>query len=308
VPATDVGLHFTLAIKDRPAVSGETFRAREILVSPGYFRVLETPVTAGREFNEDDKEGRLRVAIVDQSTAHRCWSDDSALGRRIRMGQGDWMTVVGVVKDVRQGAIDMTGEPTVYVPMYQPFDVAAGYVVRDAVILARTPLAASALEPGIRREVERVDPGLPVYGVTSMDTWINQSLASRRFAADLVGGFAATAVLLASLGTYGLLAFLVGQRTREIGLRMALGASHADVLTPILSRGVALAATGIAAGVLLSAAAVSMIASVLYGVRPHDPIVFATVPVLLLTFAAVASYLPARRATKIDPMRALGES
>jgi predicted permease len=123
-----------------------------------------------------------------------------------------------------------------------------------------------------------------------------------------LSGFAATAVLLASLGIYGVLAFLVGQRTREIGLRMALGASDSDVLTPILSRGLALAATGIAAGALLSAAAVSMIASVLYGVRPHDPIVFATVPVLLLTFAALASYLPARRATKIDPMRALRES
>jgi putative ABC transport system permease protein len=114
-------------------------------------------------------------------------------------------------------------------------------------------------------------------------------------------------VLLASLGIYGVLAFLVGQRTREIGLRMALGASHSDVLT-IFSRGVALAAIGIAAGVLFSAAAVSMIAGVLYGVRPRDPIVFATVPVLLLTFAALASYLPARRATTIDPMRALRES
>jgi ABC-type antimicrobial peptide transport system permease subunit len=141
-----------------------------------------------------------------------------------------------------------------------------------------------------------------------MNDVLDRSLASRRFSADLVGGFAALAVLLASIGIYGLLAYIVGQRSREIGIRMALGARRDDILRMFLHKGVALAGVGIVAGVVFAASTSFLMASLLYGVRPHDPAVFLIVPLLLLAVAALASYLPARRATKVDPMIALREA
>jgi putative ABC transport system permease protein len=148
---------------------------------------------------------------------------------------------------------------------------------------------------------------LPVFNVSSMNDVLDRSLASRRFSALLVGGFAAVALVLASIGIYGLLAFMVGQRSREIGLRMALGARPADILKLIVTRAIVLAGVGIIAGVILSASTASMMASLLYGVRPHDPAVFVVVPLLLFGVAVLASYVPAWRATKVDSMTALRE-
>jgi putative ABC transport system permease protein len=172
----------------------------------------------------------------------------------------------------------------------------------------RTSLPAAALEPQIRHEIQSIDPALPVFNVSSMNDVLDASLAARRFSAELVGGFAGLALLLASIGIYGLLAYLVGQRSREIGLRIALGAGRADILRLIVTKGVVLAGIGIIAGVLLSASTASMMASLLYGVRPRDPVVFLVVPVLLFAVAALASYIPAWRATKADPMFALREA
>jgi ABC-type antimicrobial peptide transport system permease subunit len=160
----------------------------------------------------------------------------------------------------------------------------------------------------MRGAIQSVDPGLPVFNVTSMDEVLDASLASRRFSANLVAGFAVGALLLASIGIYGLLAYMVGQRSREIGLRMALGAQRDDILKLFLRKGVALAGVGIVAGVVVSASTASMMASLLYGVRPHDPAVFLIVPLLLFAVAVLASYLPARRATKVEPIVALRES
>ncbi|HEV2688921.1 MAG TPA: ABC transporter permease, partial [Bryobacteraceae bacterium] len=206
LPASDNALHFTLGIEDQPSNSGDNLRAEDILVSPDYFAVMQAPLIRGRYFTEADEDGKPRVAIMDESTARRYWPDRDLLGRRIRMGQGAWMTIVGIVKDMKQDGLDVNGEPHVYVPMYQEFDVAPGYVFRDFCILLRTSLAASALEPGIRHRVQSLDPGLPVYNVASMNELLDRSLASRRFSADLVGGFAAVALLVASIGIYGLLA------------------------------------------------------------------------------------------------------
>jgi ABC-type antimicrobial peptide transport system permease subunit len=175
-------------------------------------------------------------------------------------------------------------------------------------VVLRTSLPATLLEPQIRHEIQSIDPGLPVFNVSSMNDILDRSLASRRFSADLVGGFAGLAVLLASIGIYGLLAYMVGQRLREIGLRMALGARRWDVLKLILGKGVVLAGVGIVAGMIVSAATASMMASLLYGVHPHDPAVFLAVPLLLFAVAVLASYLPARRATQVDPMFALREA
>ena len=168
-----------------------------------------------------------------------------------------------------------------------------------------TSLPAAVLEPQVRHEVQSIDPGLPVFSVSSMNEVLDASLAGRRFSADLVAGFAAMALLLASIGIYGLLAYVVGQESRMIALRMALGARPADVLKLVLRKGAVLAGAGVLAGMIVSACAASMMASLLYGVRPHDPAVFLAAPLLLLVVALLASYIPAWRATKVDPIIAL---
>jgi predicted permease len=293
-----------LSIEDRPAESSADLRAERVRISPDYFKLMQAPLVRGRSFSEGDEDGKQPVVILDETTARKYWPGRDPMGRRIRFGQDPtqpWMTIVGIVKDIKSDGLDVDGVPHIYVCIYQnPW--------RAQSVVLRTSLPASALESQIRHEVQSIDPGLPVYGVSSMNDVLDRSLASRRFSADLVGGFAGLALLLASIGIYGLLAYMVSQRSREIGLRMALGAKRSDVLKLFLQKGVVLAGVGIVAGVVFSASTASMMASLLYGVRPHDPTVFLAVPLLLFAVAVLASYLPARRATKVDPMIALREA
>jgi len=266
--------------------------------------VLQSTLLRGRSFTEGDEDGKPLVAFIDESTAHKFWPTRDPLGRRVRFGRDPnkpWTTVVGIVKDIKSDGLDIDGVPHIYVSTYQDSSK------RLSVVL-RTSLPATLLEPQIRHEIQSIDPGLPVFHVSSMNNVLDRSLASRRFSADLVGGFAGVALVLASTGIYGLLAFMVGQRSREIGLRMALGARPADILKLILTKGVILAGVGIIAGVILSASTASMMSSLLYGVRPHDPAVFVVVPLLLFAVAVLASYVPAWRATKVNPMIAFREA
>jgi predicted permease len=300
--------HNSLAIEDWPTESSGDLSAEVIRISPEYFRVIQTPLVEGRFFTEDDENGKLPVAIIDEATARRYWwPDHDPVGRRLRIrlrfGRNPvnpWSTVVGVVKNIKHDGLDVDGVPHIYVPLNQ-------FVGRSLSLALRTSLPASTIEPQIRGAIQSVDPGLPVFSVTSMDEVLDASLASRRFSANLLTGFAALALLLASIGIYGLLAYMVGQRSHEIGLRMALGADRGDVLKLILQKGVALAVAGIVAGLIAASLSASLMASLLYGVRPRDPGVFALVPLLLLVVAIAASYIPARRATKVDPIVALRE-
>jgi putative ABC transport system permease protein len=301
--------HNSLAIEDRPTESSGDLSAEIIRISPDYFRVIQTPLVEGRFFTEADENGKLPVVIIDEATARRYWwPDHDPVGRRLRIrlrfGQNPvnpWSTVVGVVKNIKHDGLDVDGVPHLYVPLNQ-------FLGRSLSLALRTSLPTSTLEAQIRGAIQSVDPGLPVFGVTSMDEVLDASLASRRFSANLVAGFAGGALLLASIGIYGLLAYMVGQRSREIGLRLALGAQRADILRLVLGKGVVLAGLGIVTGVIFSASTASMMASLLYGVRPHDPAVFLMVPLLLLVVAIAASYIPAWRATKVDPIVALRES
>src|SRR5215467_430999 len=292
------------AIEDRPVESSQDLSAERIRISSDYFKVLQTTLLRGRSFTEGDEDGKPLVAIIDESTAHKYWPTQDPLGRRVRFARDPtkpWTTVVGVVKDIKSDGLDIDGVPHIYVSTYQDNGK------RLSVVL-RTSLPATLLELQIRHEIQSIDPGLPVFDVSSMNDVLDRSLASRRFSANLVGGFAGLAVLLASIGIYGLLAYIVGQRSREIGIRMALGALREDILRMFLRRGVVLAGVGIVAGLVFSAATASMMASLLYGVHPHDPAVFLIVPLVLLAVAALASYLPARRTTKVDPIVALREA
>jgi len=292
------------AIEDRPVESSQDLSAERIRISSDYFKVLQTTLLLGRSFTEGDEDGKPLVAIIDESTAHKFWPTGDPLGRRVRFARDrtkPWTTVVGIVKDIKSDGLDIDGIPHIYVSTYQDNS-------KELSVVLRTSLPAPLLEPQIRHEIQSIDPGLPVFNVSSMNDVLDRSLASLRFSADLVGGFAGLAVLLASIGIYGLLAYIVGQRSREIGVRMALGARRDDILRMFLRKGVALAGVGIVAGLVFSAATASMMASLLYGVRPHDPAVFLIVPLLLLAVAALASYLPALRATKVNPMIALREA
>jgi predicted permease len=309
LPATTQAGSNGLTVEGRPVESFQDLRAEKIRISPDYFKVMQTPLVRGRFFAESDEDGKEPVAVIDETTARRYWPDHDPLGRRLRLGQDPteagggqrWMTVVGIVRNIKNDGLDSDGVPHIYVSIYQS-------PARQLSLVLRTSLPAAALQPQIRHEIQSIDPGLPVFNVSSMDEVLDRSLGSRRFSADLVGGFAGLALLLASIGIYGLLAYMVGQRSREIGLRMALGARRWDVLKLILGKGVVLAGVGITVGVIFSASTASMMASLLYGVRPHDLIVFLAVPLLLFAVAVLASYIPARRATKVDPMFALREA
>ncbi len=291
-------------IEDRPLDAAQDLSAERVRISPDYFNVIQATLLRGRAFTNSDEDGKPLVAIVDESTAHKFWPTQDPLGRRVRFARDarkPWTTIVGVIKDIKSDGLDIDGVPHIYVSTYQDSGK------RLSVVL-RTSLTASLLEPQIRHEIQNIDPGLPVFNVSSMNDVLDRSLATRRFSADLVGGFAALAMLLASIGIYGLLAYMVGQRSREIGIRMALGASRGDILKMFLGKGIALAAVGIVAGVVLSAAAASLMASLLYGVHAHDLRVFLAVPLALFFVTVMASYFPARRATKVDPILALRDA
>jgi putative ABC transport system permease protein len=308
LPTTDLRFDYAqaigaLAIEDCPVESSLDLRAERIRISPDYFKVIQAPLLRGRLFTEGDEDGKQPVAIIDETTARKYWPTRDPLGRRLQFGQDPTeprVMVVGIVKDIKNDGLDIAGIPHIYVPIYQSLH-------KNISVVLRTSLPAKILEPQIRHEIQSIDPGLPVFNISSMNDVLDRSLASRRFSADLVGGFAGVALLLASIGIYGLSAYMVGQRSREIGIRMALGARRWDVLKLILGKGVVLASVGIVAGVVVSAATASMMASLLYGVHPHDLLVFLAVPLLLFAVAVLASYLPARRAANVDPIFALRE-
>jgi putative ABC transport system permease protein len=295
-----------LVIEDRAADSSQGLTAELIRVSPDYFMLMQCPLIRGRFFLESDETGKQDVAIIDETTARRYWSGIDPVGRRLRLGGNPrlpWVTVVvvGIVKDMKQDGLDTDGVPHIFRPIYQQSG-------RAMSVVARTPLPASLLESKIRSEIQAVDPSLPVFNVRSMTDVMDVSIAPRRFSAELVGVFAAVAMLLSSIGIYGLLAYMVGQRSREIGIRVALGAKRSDILKLILGKGLLLAGAGISMGLVLAAAAAPMIATLLYGVHAIDVTVFATVPLVLMIVAFLATYIPARRATMVDPIIALHES
>ena len=311
LPVTHLSRRRAVNIEDRPDESGKGLVSETTSVTPEYFKVLQASLVRGRFFAEDDEPGKQPVVIVDETTARTFWPDRDPIGRRLSIkstvrlrsaANPPWSTVVGVIKDIKNDGLDQSGAPHIYSPIYQFPGI------RSLSVTVRTSLSATSLEPQIRREIQAVDPDLPVFNVRTMNEVIDGSLASRRFSAELVGVFAVMALLLASVGIYGLLAYMVGQRAHEIGVRMALGAMPSTIGKMIVSRGTGLAGIGVGIGLLLSGIMAPMISTVLYGVRPLDPEVFLGVPLILMVVALLASYIPARRAARVNPIVALRES
>jgi putative ABC transport system permease protein len=295
-----VGTDFVLDDRPVPPAGGEP-HADIRVVDPAYFTTMGIPLIAGRDFTEQDTNDSARVMVINETMARDFWPHESPLGKRVTMK--DWgppLTgrIVGVVGDVKTNGLDAAVGPMIYWPYFQFPQNFNTFVVRAA----GNPLS---LVSGVKSAIWAVDAYQPISRIRTMDQILSESLARRRLYMVLLGVFAGAALLLAAVGIYGVVSYSVSQRTHEMGIRLALGAQRSDVLRLILGQGTGVALTGIGLGIVASLALTRMMASLLFGVSPTDPLTFAGVATLLITVALAACYIPARRAMRVDPMVAL---
>ncbi len=268
-------------------------------ISSDYFSLIGIPLLRGRTFTNADNETASGVAIIDEAARKQYWPNEDPIGKRLRYFKADghldrWLTIVGVVGSVKQGSIEKPASSSVYLPAVQLPDT-------DFALVVRGPVTAAAVE----NTIHAIDRDLPVGRIRTMQDIVNQSAGVERFAAQVTGIFAAVALALAIIGTYGVMAYSVAQRTQEFGIRLALGASRTDMLKLVLRQGLILSATGIAIGWIAAFNLTRFLSSLLFEVRGGDPMIFGGAALILAGVAMLASYLPARRATKVDPMLAL---
>jgi predicted permease len=270
-------------------------------VSPSYFSALRVPLRKGRLPGPEDLGEQARAVVVNEAAVRRFWPGQDPLGKRIRLEQEDatWWPVVGVVADVHDGGLELDPGPTLYIPTLRP---------ADAALAIRTNGEPTAMAPALRQAVLALDPNLPLSDVSTVESWLARSTAQRRFNALLMGLFAGLALLLAAVGLYGVVASSVTERTREIGLRVALGAAPRDVTLGVVRQGLRLVASGVALGLIAALALARLLSSLLYGISPSDPSTLAGVTLVLGASALLASWLPAQRASRLDPLAALRES
>ncbi len=281
--------------------ANEFHNADNALVSEDYFQAMGIPLLRGRGFREQDTVSTPLAAVINQTLARTYFSGTDPIGKRLLWGDRTPFTIVGVVGDVKFSALDSDVAPMIYMSNFQ---VSSG-VSRHAVFVVRTAGDSASLASAASRTIWSVDKDLPVFGVTTMDDVLAASVAQRRFSMSLLGAFAGLALLMAAIGLYGVLSYSVGQRMHEMGLRLALGANTSDLMRLVVGQGIRVALAGVAIGLLASLAATRLLAGMLFGVSPLDPLTFAAVVAVLVAAAALASFVPARRATRVDPMVAL---
>jgi predicted permease len=289
-----------ITVEGRVLPPGEKFiNADERVVTGHYFETMQIPLLKGRFFNDQDTSNKPPVIMVDEFMAQQLWPNQNPLGKRISFGDlaapPVWATVIGVVGRIKNETLDSDSRIAFYIPHSQ-------YISRLLNLVVRTTTDPASLTSAVNHQLHEVDRDLPLYGVITMDQRVAASLARRRFTAVLLSLFAAFALALATIGIYGVMAYLVNQGTREIGIRMALGATQPTVLRLVVKQGMTLALSGVAIGLVAALAFAHLISGLLYGVKSTDPLTFALVAVLLTIVALIASYIPARRATRIDPM------
>jgi putative ABC transport system permease protein len=291
----------SFAIQGRPpAQPGHEPSANYRGISPGYFRALGIPVMRGRVFTEHDIERAPLVAVVDQAFVRRYFPDEDPIGQGIDIGNGTdgFVRIVGVVGNVHYMGLDVTAGPTMYVPFRQD-------VFSSMWVLARTVADPAAFSPTARRIVRAIDPALPAFSMAPLTDVVSDSVAQQRFSMLLVVAFALTALFLATVGLYGVVAYTVSQRTQEIGVRVAMGAQRSQVLGMIVGGGMRLTLLGLAIGFVASVAISRVTESLLFDMTPFDPFSYAVTAAALLVIAALACYVPARRALRVDPIVAL---
>ena len=269
------------------------------IVSHDYFRTMRIPLLRGRYFDEHDTKGAPETVIVDETLAERFWPNEDPIGKRLqRGGSASWRTVVGVISDAKQYSSEKEPPIAVYYPSEQS-------VARNMFLVIRTTRDPAGMTSTITQEIQSLDPEMPVFDVSTMDQRLHDSLARRRFSMFLLGVFAVIASFLAAIGIYGVMAYSVNERTHEIGIRLALGAQPANVLRLVIRQALALTSLGIAIGLTGAFALTRVMSSLLYGVSATDGFTFVITPLVLGMVALLASYIPARRAARVDPMIAL---
>ena len=272
-------------------------------VSPGYFETIGIPLREGRYLNNRDDENSQLVMLVNETFATKYWSQESAVGKRVKFDEdAPWVTIVGVVADVRQMGMDQPVKQEMYLPFRQ---VQGFHFFKPRDLVIRTEGDPMPLVAAVRREIHAVDPNQPVSNIATLDELLDQGTQRRRVGMTLLVAFAALSLLLAVIGIYAVLAFFVTNHRPEIGVRVALGAQKRDILGLIFKKGMALALLGVVIGIAGAVAITRLMASLLFGVKPVDALTFAAVSICVLTVALLACYIPARRATKVDPLIAL---
>jgi putative ABC transport system permease protein len=291
----------SIVIEGRPATQDPERHDRN-MVSNGYFRVMGIPLRQGRLFSAEDHSGSPGVAVISETMARRFWPSESPLGKRFKEvlpgADSEWLTVIGIVGDIVTNR-----DGTVYPTFYSTTNQSAGWW--DWRLVVRTESPPFELAVAVRRAVRSIDSTVPNFEITTVEQSLAKLDRPRKFQTHLIGAFAVTALLLSALGLYGLMSYLVAQRTKEIGIRVALGAQRRDVLKLVIGQGMAVALTGVSLGLAAAFAVTQLMKSLLFGVTATDPATFACVAALLAAVALLACYIPARRATKVDPTVAL---
>jgi len=293
----------SLTVEGFPVLSvGEAPSINHCVISPSYFSAMGITILKGRDFDERDTKDAQKVTIIDERLAREYWPDGDPIGKRMRFGPPEdnepWHTIVGVVGEVRHERLDASTRKSVYLPFAQ-------MPIGGSSLAIRTSGRPENVISAVRAQVKELDPDLPINRVMPMTEVVARSVWQPRLYTALFGVFAAVALILATVGIYGVMSYAVTQRTREIGLRMALGAQRQDVMKLVVGQGVVLAALGVGAGLVAAVGLTRLMASLLFGVTATDPITFAAVSVLLAGVALGACFVPARRAAKVDPMVAL---
>jgi predicted permease len=299
MPFADGTMSYAIHIESQPG--GETFHIECSNVTASYFQVMSIPIIAGRAFTPEEDWSAAPFIIISQEMAERFWPDGEAIGQRVRMRATDtpsWFTIVGVAGDVHHQGLGVEPHPKFYIPFSSGID-------DDQTFAIRTRVNPAGIVGAAQDAIWAMDPDILVAHVSTFDDLISRSIANPRFQTIFLSSFSALSAVIAVVGIFGLLACSVVQRTHEIGIRMALGAGHRNVMFSVLRRGLALAGTGLTIGLVVSLFAVRVLKSYLFEISPTDPPTLVAVTVLFASAAMVASYIPARRATRVDPMLAI---
>ena len=292
--------YFPFTLEGRNMQSDQLAVVERSSVTPDYFHLLSIPLLRGRLFNELDDDKAPQVAVINEAFARTYWPGQDPLGKRFKSmrAESPWITVVGMIANARTESLAQASVPQIYLAVYQTG-------AKHLAILLRGHLDAAAIPEEVREQVQAADPTLPVFGAQTLNATVSAALSERRLSMEMVGLFALTALILAGLGIYGVISYMVSERTHEIGIRLALGAQRRNILRIIVRQGFGLALAGAALGLVCALIVSHLMAGLLYGVSPTDPLTFASVALLFIGVALLASYIPARRAVRVDPLVAL---
>jgi predicted permease len=311
-PASGNNMTFGFVIEGRPAANA---RGREDpqqlrVVTPGYFKTMGQPVLSGRAFDVTDRATTTLVVIVNQALARKHWPNDNPVGKRISLvgHDGPWLQIIGVAGDTRIENADVPPPPALYIPYAQRRPMWSWMSWASLMVRVQPGVEPISLLPAVRAALWELDPRLPIHGAMAVEDAYGQSMARRRFATTLLGAFAAVALVLGVVGMYGVLSYSVAQRRREMAIRLALGAGATQVVRVVVWQAVTLALIGVLLGGVAALALTRQLGSLLYEVSPTDPVTFVVVALLLPLVAALAAWIPARRALRIDPMLVMREA